>query len=315
MIPHNQSGLNIIYGSLIMTKDRLARREPSADPGALLGGVRLERGAEPLHLQVYGMLRARLDAGEWAPGQQLPVERDLATAFGCSLITVRRAMDELVRERRIVRRRGSGTFACEPPVDRDLAALTSFTDEMNDRGLSTHTTVVSAALVEASPAAAEHLELPAGTAVYRIERVRYLSGQPLLLEEVHLPAQLFPGLLDCDLERGSLYEWLAARYGLVITRGRETVEPALPSSREARLLDQSRREPVLLLELVSLTADGTPVEYCRSVVRGDRARYHLDVRRLPPHPLGDGSSPSLRIAGPSPAEVDAPRTSHPRRGE
>lgn len=297
-----------------MTNPTPTRRAPTAQGVARLGTVRLQRGETPLHLQVYELLRGHLDGGDWTPGQQLPVERDLAEVFGCSLITVRRALDELVRERRIVRRRGSGTFVCEPPVERDLAALTSFTDEMNDRGLATHTTLVTAALVEATPAAAEHLQIPVGSAVYRIERVRHLTGQPLLLEEVHLPAHLFPGLLDCDLEHGSLYEWLAGRYGLAIDRGRETVEPALPSAREARLLEQAPRDPVLLLQLVSFGPDGRPVEYCRSVVRGDRARYHLDVRRLPPNTVPGPTRPALRLARPA-ATTDPTPTARSRRGQ
>ena len=90
--------------------------------------VRLELGPVPLHHQVYLDLRRALDAGEWRPGQQLPTERDLADQYGCSLITVRRALDELVREGRIERTRGRGTFVLHPRLDRDIAARASFTD-------------------------------------------------------------------------------------------------------------------------------------------------------------------------------------------
>jgi GntR family transcriptional regulator len=205
--------------------------------------------------------------------------QELSNLFGCSMITVRRALTELVRERRVVTVRGQGTFVRQAPLDRELSDLTSFTDEMNARGLDPKTVILAAELVEASQAAAESLAVPAGTAVYRIERVRHAGPQPLLLEEVQLPAHLFPGLLDCDLESGSLYDILAANYGIDLAWGKETIEPALPSAREARLLDQDRRQPVLLLKLVSYSDADVPVEYCRSLVRGDRARYHLETRR------------------------------------
>jgi GntR family transcriptional regulator len=205
--------------------------------------------------------------------------QELSDLFGCSMITVRRALQELVRERRVVTVRGRGTFVRQTPVDRELSDLTSFTDEMNARGLDPKTVILAAELVEASQAAAEALAVPAGTAVYRIERVRHAGPQPLLLEEVQLPAHLFPGLLDCDLESGSLYDILAANYGIDLAWGKETIEPALPSAREARLLEQDRRQPVLLIKLVSFSAGDAPVEYCRSLVRGDRARYHLEIRR------------------------------------
>nr|WP_246318622.1 GntR family transcriptional regulator [Leifsonia psychrotolerans] len=236
-------------------------------------------GFVPLHHQVYAALSASLDKGEWAPGDRMPTESDLAQTFECSLITVRRALDELVRERRIVRMRGKGTFACTRPLERDLAALTSFTDEMRARGLNLQNKLVDARLSEASSLVADHLGIEPGSAVYRIERVRLIDGEPLLLEEVQIPAHLAPGLLETGIGEGSLYDILADVYGLELTHGQETLEPSLPSTHEAALLEQDRRAPVLLLEMVSFTKDDIPVEYCRSVVRGDRARYRIEIRR------------------------------------
>ena len=251
---------------------------PAAPPAGVVSP--LLRGMVPLHHQLYSALRGRLDLGQWQPGEQLPTERMLAEQYGCSLITVRHALDELARERRIVRVRGKGTFATEPPVDRELTALTSFTDEMAARGLDSHTELVAAELSAASPAVAEKLRLAADSPVYRIERIRHVGEEPLLLEDVQLPAAPFPGLLDRDLAHGSLYDLLAAEYGVELVRGEESLEPALPSAREAGLLQQPRREPVLLLDLVSYTVDNIPIEYCRSVVRGNRARYRFDARRV-----------------------------------
>src|SRR5437773_4993021 len=96
----------------------------------------------PLHRRVYLDLRSALDSGTWAPGDRLPPERQLATDHACSVITVRRALEELVRERRIHRVQGRGTFAAPPPIERDLTALTSFSEEMNHRGLDPRTTLI-----------------------------------------------------------------------------------------------------------------------------------------------------------------------------
>lgn len=245
-----------------------------------LAHAKVERGSGPLHHQVYSSLRAKLDSGEWPEGHRLPTMQELSSLFGCSMITVRRALQELVRERRVVTVRGNGTFVRGVPLERQLNDLTSFTDEMHGRGLDPKTVILAAELVEASQAAAEALAIAPGTSVYRIERVRHVGSEPLLLEEVQLPAHLFPGLLERDLESGSLYDILAANYGIELAWARETVEPALPSSREARQLDQDRRQPVLLLTLISYSDTEVPVEYCRSLVRGDRARYHLEARRV-----------------------------------
>ena len=103
---------------------------------------RLELGPVPLHHQVYLDLASSLDMGRWQAGEQLPTERDLAQHYGCSLITIRRALDELVREGRIERTRGRGTFVLHPRLDRDIASRASFSEEMRQRGLDPETRIV-----------------------------------------------------------------------------------------------------------------------------------------------------------------------------
>jgi len=183
-----------------------------------------------------------------------------------------------VREKRIVRESGRGTFATGGPVDRELASMTSFTEEMAERGMQARTAVVSARFDTPSPAAARELQLDPAAPICFIERVRFTGTEPLLLEQVQVPEWRFPGLLELDLATESLYAIFAQRYGVVLTRASETVEPALPDAREARLLGQSSRRPVLILQLTSFTASDEPIEFCRSVVRGDRARYRMYVR-------------------------------------
>src|SRR6476660_9009674 len=104
----------------------------------------LQPGPVPLHHQVYLDLRASLDGGTWRAGDRLPPERELAIRYGCSLITVRRALTELAREHRLERTRGRGTFATRPPVEVDLGGAMSFTEERERRGLDTATRVVEA---------------------------------------------------------------------------------------------------------------------------------------------------------------------------
>ena len=236
----------------------------------------LQVGPVPLHHQVYLDLRAALDAAEWGPGDRLPTERDLAERYGCSLITVRRALTELAREQRLERTRGRGTFVLHPRIDRDLAGTMSFTQEMQTRGLDPATRLVSARAESAPEQVAQALSLKIGAPTLYLERLRIAGGEPLLLEEVHLPADRFPGLLASDLERNSLYDLLTERYATRITRLRETLEPVLLPTREARLLERPPRSPALLIEGIAFAADGTPVEFGRTYVRGDRTRYYVE---------------------------------------
>jgi GntR family transcriptional regulator len=241
-----------------------------------LARFRLELGPVPLHHQVYLDLANALDTGEWQPGDRLPPERELALRYGCSLITVRRALSELAREQRIERTRGRGTFVQRPRLTLDFGGNKSFTSEMQSRGLDPETRVVAARPESAGEAVANGLGLELGSPTLYLERLRLADGEPLLLEQVHLPAERFPGLLASDLERNSLYDILTERYATQIVRAREAIEPVLLRAREARLLGQTPGRAALLVEGVAFDADDRPIEFARSYVRGDRTRYYVE---------------------------------------
>ena len=242
---------------------------------------RLALGPVPMHHQVYLDLRGSLDDGTWRPGTRLPTERDLASHYGVSLITVRRALGELAQQCRIERTRGRGTFVLRPRLDRDIASRSSFADEMQERGLDPETRLISARPESATISVATALELEAGSPTLSLERLRMAAGEPYLLEQVHLPAERFPGLLAGDLEHASLYELMATRYGTPVVRAREALEPVLLPDREAGLLRQRVGAAALLIEGIAFAANDTPVEFGRTYVRGDRSRYYVerDVER------------------------------------
>jgi GntR family transcriptional regulator len=244
---------------------------------------------------VYLDLLESLGVGRWHAGEQLPTERELARHYGCSLITVRRALDELVREGRIERTRGRGTFVTHPRMDRDIASRASFSEEMRQRGLDPGTRLVTARPEAASTSVATALELEPGSPTLYVERLRLAGGEPYLLEQVHLPAERFPGLLATDLEGRSLYELLSTRYATQVVRAREALEPVLLRTREARLLDQKRGAAALLIEGIAFAADGGPVEFGRTFVRGDRSRYY--VEREVDRPIRSTTVEAITAAG------------------
>jgi GntR family transcriptional regulator len=276
------------------------RHHRTEEAGLAMARFRLVLGPVPLHHQVYLHLKAALDSGEIAPGDRLPPERELCVRYGCSLITVRRALTELAREGRIERTRGRGTFALKPRIERDFADTLSFSEEMQRRGLDPETRLVAARPESAGEVVARALDVEVGSPIVYLERLRVASGEPLLLEQVHLPAERFPGLLASDLEHSSLYDVLTEQYGTHIARARESLEPVLLRRREAQLLNQAPRTPALVIEGVAFDEDGDPIEFARTFVRGDRTRYYVErvvVRSNRP----SGSEPTL-VAGLRPGQ-------------
>jgi GntR family transcriptional regulator len=227
----------------------------------------------------------------------MPTERALAERYGCSLITIRHALGELVREGRIERTRGRGTFVLQPRIDRDIAGAMSFSEEMQRRGLDPTTRVVTARIEPAGEAIAASLEIAADAPVVYLERVRLGGGEPLLLEQARLPADRFPGLLAFDFERRSLYDILSERYATRIVRAREAVEPVVLKRREAELLDLPSRSLALQIDGVAFAADGSAVEAARSFVRGDRTRYYLERDVVRAHWLDSTDRMRVAVAG------------------
>ena len=150
-------------------------------------------------------LRARLRelVATARPGDRLPSERDLSRRWHAARMTVRSATDALVAEGLVVRRHGSGTYVQAPPVVRFLG-LTSFTQDMRDRGLEPGSRLLDFAVEPADGPVAARLRVPVGDPVHRFSRLRLGSGEPMAIETVWIASALVPGLEPADLD-GSLY--------------------------------------------------------------------------------------------------------------
>ena len=213
-------------------------------------------------------------------GSALPSERLLAERYGVARATVSQAIEGLSIKGLVYRVHGSGTFVAEPKFRQPLT-LTSFTEDMRARGMTPGSVVRGQAIVPASEVVARHLALVPGTPVVHLERVRTADGEPMALERTHLPAQRLPGLEDADLTDASLYELLERAWGVRVAEADQWASVVRVSEEEAALLHVSAEQPALLFQRVTRDPAGTPVEYVRSLYRGDRYEVHARLERLP----------------------------------
>ena len=223
-----------------------------------------------------------------AAGEQFPPERQLAEALGISRMTLRRAIDELVAKGVVRRRHGSGVFALGPKLDQPLAA-SSFTEDMLARGMRPGSSVLSFEVELAGAHIARRLHLQEGAEIIMILRLRLADGEPLALEELHVPSCLVPGLSAQDLENGSFYELLRERFGIELNHSVQTIEPTLIDADEAKTLGVPELSPALLFERTSRGADEVPFEFVRSVYRGDRYKIRTELT-VPDKPTTDDQS-------------------------
>jgi GntR family transcriptional regulator len=216
-------------------------------------------------------------------GNAIPSERQLSVDLGVSRLTVRAALDELVREGYLVRRRGSGTFVSQPKIAQELT-MTSFSEEMRRRGMRPGSRTLSLASQSAGARLGRCLKVSPAERVVVAKRLRLADGESMAIETLHVPERLVPGLTAQALDQTSFYELLESRYGISIAGGIQTIEPTVTNEEESEHLDVPVHSPAFLFERTSFDEAGDIVEFVQSLYRGDRYRLVTELTRRDHHP-------------------------------
>lgn len=216
----------------------------------------------PLYLQIEQQLTEKISAGEIRPGDPIPTEAALCEIYGVSRMTARKAVDYLVRQGRVARFRGRGTFVVEPPkqhkiilpLDRHLTA-SEVAQENNQR---IENQVLEFRRMPASEDIARELNIPAGTEVYFMIRLRLLGDEPFVYEQCWMRADNFP-----DINRAAM---TASKYAYIRSKGfqpagsTKLISAELPSNEIRLALNLSRDQPVLHSHAVVSFTDGSLFE-------------------------------------------------------
>jgi len=222
------------------------------------------RSNQPLYLQLQRVLKAAIHNHILSPDDALPSERDLATDFDVSRITVRKALDGLVGEGLLMRRQGSGNFI-SARVEKNFAMLTSFSEDMRARGRTPRNVWLKRSTGTVTPGEALTLRLSPGTPVYRFHRLRFADDAPMAIELATVVASSLPTL---DSVRESLYEALE-RNGQRPVRALQRLRAVLLTAEQAELLKAREGDAGLLVERLGSLRDGRAVEFSQSFYRGD----------------------------------------------
>src|SRR5215468_3803507 len=211
-------------------------------------------------------------------GEAIPSERQLTRELGVSRLTVRAALDDLVREGLLVRRHGSGTFVGEPKIAQELT-MTSFTEDMRRRGMVPASRTLDLRVVPAGAHLGRLLKVSPSEPVVVITRLRLADRETMAIETLHVREALIPGLTSADLEERSFYELLEERYGITTASGTQTIEPTVTNEEESAALGVPLHSPAFLFERTTQTSLGDVVEHVRSIYRGDRYRLVTELNR------------------------------------
>ena len=236
----------------------------------------------PRYHQIARTLRERITASGQGPGERLDNQRNLAREFGVTLMTLRQALDLLERDGLIARRHGLGTFIARPAIDYDILQLRALAGDLSALGEDVATRFLRSHFAPADGRVAEALGLAEQEAVFVLERLRLVDGEPVSFQASYLPAALGMEVSRADLAVTPLRQVLTFKLGVEITAARETVSAVPLERRAARQLGCRPGIAAFRSDRVSVGPDGTPIVYDRVFIPGDRFRItrtlHYEAR-------------------------------------
>jgi GntR family transcriptional regulator len=222
----------------------------------------------PMYEVIYGDLDRQISHGTLKPGDRLPSEGEIAEHYGVSRMTVRQAVGRLTDERRLVRRRGAGTFVADHHATyRKVHTLGPFSEDIGRGDTTIDTRIHVQQVAEPPEQVSDRLGVKPRQKVIRLLRVRVVDGRPAAIQDSWIPYGLAPALAQEELLGGSLYRTLADRFGIRLTWAEQEVSAAAADAEQASLLQVQPGTP--LITITRLThSDGTgPVEFARSWTR------------------------------------------------
>ncbi len=189
---------------------------------------------------------------------------------------------ELVREGRLIRSHGRGTFVAQAQLRKPVFPLVSFTQDVREHGMQPGARVLEFEVISPPPHVVSALQLEAGDRMILLKRLRLANGKPMAVETVHLPSHRCPGLQGEHLTDQSLYETLSRTYGIVPTRANQQWQAVACPAADARLLEIPKGNPVLRIEQTTFDRNGRPFEHLESFFRGDKFIFYAESRGADP---------------------------------
>ena len=233
---------------------------------------------QPLYKEVKRRITRGLMDAEWRPGEAIPSETRLAERFHVSVGTVRKAIDELVAEKILLRQQGRGTFVAAHTLDRTLFYFFHLVGR-DGRKETPATEMLAFARGRADATEAGSLGIARSERVFRIRNLLRLSANPVVIDDIVIPAQLFPDLDEEVFGRrdGTIYGLYQARYGINVIRIAERLSATIADAGTATLLDVPAGTPLLKISRIAYTYHDRPVELRHSLVDTTQHEYLSDL--------------------------------------
>lgn len=222
----------------------------------------------PKYIAISRAISSAIVERELVAGESLPSQKELAESFGVTVMTVRQAIQILIEQGLLSAEQGKGTYVSGQPYRLPLGPLSSFAAQIEASGRTLRTEVLGYAAIEVSPVEQHRMGLATPEA-FELVRLRFVDGEPLVLQTSLLPHDIGINLNITDLKSRSLYELLHANLGIRVDRATETVQTAILDAESAALLGKKEGDAALLSARLTFSVDGTAVVDDRALTAGD----------------------------------------------
>ncbi|MFO7842011.1 MAG: GntR family transcriptional regulator [Fidelibacterota bacterium] len=238
-----------------------------------------KKSIAPIYYQLQELLVGKIESGEFSPGDKLPSENELAAQYEISRNTAQKAIRALVNWGLAQRIQGKGTFVCNKSVTLSITASLSMTSQIIGLNKEPRSHLLQSKEIEASYDIAKKLKIKKDDPVYMIQRVRFVDEMPLMLQTSYIPLGFLPGLLEKELEDSSLMEIITRDYGVRIENASEIMRAVSVTKFEGEMLNIAEDSPAFLLQRQTFLKSGDVLEYAKTIVRGDKSKFSVEMTR------------------------------------
>jgi GntR family transcriptional regulator len=233
----------------------------------------------PLTERVREDLAHRIRSGEFKQGQQLPTEADLSAVYEVSRMTIREAIKGLQRDHLLFIRRGQGTFVTHMPIMHPITRLQTGTELATELGFALTTRILGAEVEPAPEITANALNLPAGTPLVRLERIRCVDELPALYSIDWFEASWVEGIRPIEAWEGSLFSYIYERSGRSITHSSATLRAAILDAKTSKRINADPGIAWFVMEQVNYDAENRALVYSIDYHKGDLFTFEVMRRR------------------------------------
>lgn len=233
----------------------------------------------PLYLQIYKELQKRIEHGIYKENELLPSEANLQAEFNVSRITIRRSLQDLELAGFIKIRKGKGAIIQAMRNYSDLVGVSSFSQEAVKAGERPSSIILDFAQMKATGLVCEYLQLPEGSEIYRLKRLRLKNGRIIGINEQFIAKTIGVVIESENLnEKTSIYE-LYEEQGFHIERAVETIEAVMPSATLRKELYMSEGEPLFRRERITYDQNNRPLELSVNSYKADEYKYIITLKK------------------------------------